>query len=391
MTITIELFGKFYDNHSFAIINRYLALELDKDERFNLLISNVDNYDPKYKVPVETLEKLEEIKSRRKDSTPPPDVLIMHSYPPVWRWPVGEKTKIIYYQHWEYPKIPMEWQYKWEQYADNVCCSSTWTQENILNAGMNPQKIHIVRPGVNTDIFNTNKTKSKHLNTDKFVYTFVGCGQFRKGLDIVLESWTKSFAKADKTVLFIKDNPFVYGQSTLLDEIIALQYKHSTAEIIYCDEMLSEEEMAAIYQNTNVILHPYRGEGFGMHIQEAMACGAYPVVTGGGALNDIVNPDCGLLVASSAKMVNLTDPAIFAIKPGDSLTNMGDHGWVLEPNKDDFTNKMRSLYFQHNIQNMTEAAKKAQITTWAETAKQLSEVIERTHNDAEDKPKRLRQ
>ena len=390
MTIKVELFGKFYDNHSFSIINRHLLKELTKIPTLDVYISTVDNYDPKYKVDKDIISLIEEYKEKRTKLANPPDMLVIHTYPPVWRWPQSDKTKIIYYQHWEYPKIPMEWQYKWEQYADAVCCSSVWTKENIVNAGMDPNNLHVVKPGVDTSLFNNTKKESNYINTDKYVFTFVGCSQFRKGIDILLEGWVGSFAKADKVLLFIKDNPYVYGQSPLLNEIINLQYKHSCAEIIYCDDILSEEEMANVYKNSDVIVHPYRGEGFGMHIQEALACGAVPLVTRGGAVDDIVTPECGLLINSGTRFIDYTDPSVFAVKPGDSLTSMGEHGWVIEPDKGDFMTKMKSLYFQHNRESTKQLTEKAKITKWSETASQLNEVIERTLNDISEVPKRIR-
>ena len=57
-----------------------------------------------------------------------------------------------------------------------------------------------------------------------------------------------------------------------------MQYKTECAEVIYIDKNLSEQEMADLYKCSNVVVHPYRAEGFGMHVQEAMACGCLPLV-----------------------------------------------------------------------------------------------------------------
>ncbi len=44
--------------------------------------------------------------------------------------------------------------------------------------------------------------------------------------------------------------------------------------------------MAALYRACDVLVHPYRGEGFGLPVAEAMACGLPTIVTAGGACLD---------------------------------------------------------------------------------------------------------
>ena len=88
------------------------------------------------------------------------------------------------------------------------------------------------------------------------------------------------------------------------------------------------------------------GEGFGMHVQEAMASGCVPMVTAGGATDDFINDQNALRINSAVIIQDLTSPEIFAIKPGDSLTMMGGHGTVLEPNVEDLTSKIQQL-IQH--------------------------------------------
>ena len=46
------------------------------------------------------------------------------------------------------------------------------------------------------------------------------------------------------------------------------------------------EELAGLYAACDCLVHPYRGEGFGLPIAEAMACGLPAIVTGYGAAMD---------------------------------------------------------------------------------------------------------
>jgi len=56
--------------------------------------------------------------------------------------------------------------------------------------------------------------------------------------------------------------------------------------VIYLDQDLSLEDIPRIYASGDVLVHPYRGEGFGLPIAEAMSCGLPVVVTRGGASDD---------------------------------------------------------------------------------------------------------
>jgi hypothetical protein len=88
----IEFVGKFYDNHSLSIVNRNIVLELVKKGQ-EVSIVPLDAYDPSYGVDKEHIKTLKNIEGVENDS---PDIQVRHTYPPIWNWPVSDKTKIVY-------------------------------------------------------------------------------------------------------------------------------------------------------------------------------------------------------------------------------------------------------------------------------------------------------
>ncbi len=56
------------------------------------------------------------------------------------------------------------------------------------------------------------------------------------------------------------------------------------------EDELSDDELAALYRACDVLVHPYRGEGFAMPVLEAMACGLPVIVTGGGPTDEFCPP-----------------------------------------------------------------------------------------------------
>ena len=312
----IKIIGKFYDNHSLAIINRYLAINMHNKLSGDISIQPLDAPSCENKVSASTIKTLKSIENNEAA-----DIEIRHSYPIMWNWPENKNTKVVYIQPWEFMAIPSEWQYKFDTFADLVITPSEWTANVYKSAGINPDKIRVIPNGYEPSIFYPKNTRTKKT------FLFVGCSQFRKGLDILLTAWSKSTNKKDEVQLIVKDTPQIYGKTNLQQEIIQLQYKTKCANIVYDDSVKSEAEMSSLYNSAHYIVHPYRGEGFGMHIQEAMACGAIPIITSGGPTDEFASS--AIKINTGKRIVNMYD--IFALKPGDSMSHMGQHKWVLEP------------------------------------------------------------
>lgn len=376
--IKVEILGKFFDNHSLSIINRYIAEELDKKEDIELFITPLDSFNPEAKLKTEKVMFLRKLASKEIAE---PDVQFRHSYPPIWRWPVSNKTKVIYIQPWEYSKVPFEWQYKWETFADAVIAPSKWSIDRYLEGGLEPSRAFIIPNGYNPEIFNMEKEESKFFNNDVYTFVYVGNGQRRKGIDIMIDAWKEAFVKADKVQLFIKDTPQIYGESNILSEVFRIQYKTTCGKIIYNDESLSESDMANIYKNAYAVVHPYRGEGFGMHVQESLVCGALPIISTGGPTDEFVPNDVGYKISTAVTTQDLTAPEYFVMKPGDSLNMMGSHGWILQPNKEDLINKLRLAYVHHNKGTLLESVNNyTNPNTWANVGNKYYEVVKVIHN-----------
>jgi glycosyltransferase involved in cell wall biosynthesis len=347
----IELVGKFFDNHSLSIVNRNIALSLK--DKVNLRCVALDE-PTSNSVDKSEIEQIVELTKKEEFI---PEVQVRHSYPPIWNWPISEKTKIAYIQPWEYRTVPFEWQYKFETFADLVIAPSKFNISSYTSSGLNPSRTKVVPNGYNPNIY-YNKNKR---SDSKIKILYVGCHQFRKGVDILLKLWSNATKNSDNLSLTIKDTPSVYGQSDLQKDIIKLQYNKKCAEIIYDDSSKTDEEMADMYNEHHILVHPYRGEGFGMHIQEAMACGCIPIVTAGGATDDFV---VDYKINSSARVVNMYD--IFGLKPEDSSTMMGQHKFVLEPDINDFAAKIQEVL--SNIKNIE--VNTEYLTTWEEVGDQ---------------------
>lgn len=372
----LELFGKFYDNHSLSIINRNLYKALSKIEGVEVRIISLDSYDPSYKLDKDSIRALKAAESNSFI----PDVQIRHTYPPVWAWPEHEQTKVVYIQPWEYSRIPFEWEYKFETFADGLVVLSNHSKATIIRAGIKPSKVDIVPPGYNSELFNTqagDKSKFDFVDPDYFNFVYVGNSQWRKGLDILLRAWSRVFVKADKARLIIKDNPAIYGDNSILNEIIKLQVNSGCGKIFYIDEQLSEKEMANLYKASKILVHPYRAEGFGMHIQEAVACGCAPIVSKNGPSDDFIFSDSYNKIETQSKIINIEDPNLFIGKAGDSYTNMGSHSFIQEPIQEHLEYLLHTAYYTHDKSVFHANDDKHRLTDWNQSAAMLVSAVEK--------------
>ena len=64
----------------------------------------------------------------------------------------------------------------------------------------------------------------------------------------------------------------------------------------YIDRDLTESEMAGLYAACDCLVHPFRGEGFGLPVVEAMACGLPVIVTGAGPALDYATDETAFLI-----------------------------------------------------------------------------------------------
>ena len=376
----IEIVGKFYDNHSLSIINRKLAIGLSTSENMDVHITPLDSFDPAHKLSKRQARIIKNLEA--KEQSEPPEIQIRHCYPPVWAWPVHEMTKVIYIQPWEYGKAPFEWQYKFETFADALIVPSNYIASVFKQGGLDPDNIFVVPNGFDDAIFNKEEADDHPLiKKDRFNFVYVGNTQWRKGLDIMLNSWSKVFKKYDKTTLIIKDNPAIYGKNNAISEIIKMQYKTGCAEIIYIDDALSDKEMAQLFKLSKAVVHPYRAEGFGMHIQEAFACGCIPIVSADGPTEDFIPSDIGFRINVEQKPIDIMADNIFAAKSGDAMTMMSSHSFANEPSGQHLEKILQYVYHHHDKNVMLDAVNNVKLeNTWENVINHYIKAIENVYS-----------
>ncbi|RMF59067.1 MAG: glycosyltransferase, partial [Calditrichaeota bacterium] len=274
--------GSQFVYHSLALVNRELCSRLlEKGHEVSIVPYEPDQFSPG------TDQRLQQLASRiGARLSRPADVHVRHQWPPKLTPP--EQGHWVVMQPWEFGSLPEEWVPVFSGQVDECWVPSTYVKEVYVASGVPAARVHVIPNGVDPARFHPD-VKPFSLRTKKrFKFLYVGGTIHRKGIDLLLRAFTEVFSASDEVCLVIKDlggDSFYQGQ-TFRAKIQEQVKKKDAPEIEYIDAVLAEEEMAGLYTACDVLVHPYRGEGFGLPILEAMACGRAVIVTHGGAALD---------------------------------------------------------------------------------------------------------
>lgn len=289
--------GAFLARHSLALVNRELVTALHRlapEWQFYLVPHPTDDGvlrgDPRWKF----------IEERMRRLPGRVDVWIRHHWPPNWQRPNADRFIVI--QPWEFGSVPAEWVDAINQNVDELWVPSTFVRDCYVHDGVQPEKVVVVPNGVSESFFEA--VAPMELPTQKrFRFLYVGGTIPRKGIDVLLDGYTRTFTRSDDVALIIKDfgtNTFYRGQN-YVEQIRWFQQQPEVPEIIYIADELDEQQMNALYRACHVLVHPYRGEGFGLPIAEAMACGLPVIVTGFGAAMDFCDEERAFLIPAGVE------------------------------------------------------------------------------------------
>jgi glycosyltransferase involved in cell wall biosynthesis len=202
------------------------------------------------------------------------------------------------------------------------------------------------------------------------MFLFVGGTIYRKGIDILLESYSRAFTSKDDVCLIIKDLGVktLYRGQTAQDLIRRFQDREGMPEVLYLADEFNKEQMARLYRACDVFVSSYRGEGFSLPTLEAMASGLPVIVSLGGATDDFVDEEVGWRIDADRRSVKKVC--------GHELNQ---EGFLLEPDKEHLEELLQKAYHsrQEIVRKGTEGALRArQHWTWNHAALKVNRRID---------------
>ncbi len=264
----------------------------------------------------------------RRDGTPldaplphAADVEVRHQWPPDLRPPAAGRLAVTL--PWEFGAVPLAWLEQIRAHVDELWAPSEHVRRMYLTGGLDPERVVTIPNGVDLERFHPARDGSERPAGVRFL--FVGGLIWRKGVDVLLAAWREAFADRDDVTLVVKD----FGSDSVYRGADRSAFREHAASgrlprLELLEDELTADELAALYRSCDVLVHPYRGEGFAMPVLEAMACGLPVIVTAGGPTDEFCPPEAGWRIRARR--------AAFASDRVDTLPTAG-RPWVLEPDR----------------------------------------------------------
>jgi glycosyltransferase involved in cell wall biosynthesis len=209
-----------------------------------------------------------------------PTLLIHHGsyegYPRAFSWWTLNKARVAYSLS--------------AKRATIVCTVSEHSKRDMVRFyGMNPEQIHVIPDGVDTQLFRPTqdreclaKWRARIFGSDVPYIVYVGKPVERRNLSALIKAFgllKRKHGIPQKLLIAGADlpgtSPFrqVMAREGLTKDVFSLGY-------------VNHREMPLLYNSADLLVYPSSYEGFGMPVLEAMACGT-PVI----ALNNTAFPE----------------------------------------------------------------------------------------------------
>ncbi len=279
--------------HSLSIVNREICLRLIERGHELTLVEYHSHLSEWQSCPLPP-----DLRSRlNAPLSGPPEVHVCLRWPPVQTPP--QEGHWVWIQPWEHGALPVTWQETVSQHLDEIWVPTSHVTQCFLKAGLPRDRVHLIPLGV-SPVFFSSYTAFPLQTRKQFRFLFVGGTIHRKGFDLLLAAYGATFRRTDDVCLVVKDvgARTYYSLETSQTAIQEFRSDPDAPEIEYLDADLSTEQIAMLYSACHCLIHPYRAEGFGLPIAEAMATGLPVIVTGSGAALDFCNDKNSILVTS---------------------------------------------------------------------------------------------
>jgi glycosyltransferase involved in cell wall biosynthesis len=338
----VQVQGPFETSYSLAILNREIALGLDKlpDRAVSIYATEgPGDYQPD---PADLARHPEATELfHRSANVPYPDVVIREMYPPRLIDSPGGIT--CEYFGWEESRLPQQMADDFNSYLDGAGVMSNFVRDVLRDSGVDVP-VRVVGIGVpsHDPEATVQAPELESLRSMRFLH--ISSAFPRKGVDVLLDAYFSTFGGSDDVSLILKTFPNIHNEVGPLLERLCKEHP-SPPDVRWIDRDLDGHEIMGLYNLSHCYVHPARGEGFGLPVAEAMAAGVAVIAPAHTGMADFVSDDTATTIG-------------FEIEPARTHFNIPDSTWA-EPDRDDLASAMRQIARDSDAELLKEKVERA--------------------------------
>lgn len=320
LNITFDVIGHTIGNYSLSEVNRAIHRSLSDHSRAAARLITVGQFNGVFAA--QPSEQTVPEGTRR--------VAIVQHYPLfVPKEEYDFKALLIF---WEEGLFPDETVRAINAGYDTVLAPTKTVEKALIDSGVK-LPVRVIHHPSKFDRFRRIAERKAAGSVDSFklevVFLHVSSCFPRKGVDILIDAYTKEFDSTDPVRLVIKGFPNPHNEvESILSE--RAQTPVRDAPIIFINNDLSEDELLSLYRQADVVVLPTRGEGLNLPAAEALAGGLRLIVTGHGGHMDFISE-------ANASLID------YRFSQSESHLATNGSTWV-EPNAADLRRKLREAF-----------------------------------------------
>jgi glycosyltransferase involved in cell wall biosynthesis len=270
-------------------------------------------------------------------------------------------------KHYGFPIFELNKFTKMEKYSmmscDELIVCSEWAKRVIIENGIKVP-ISVVPLGYDDTVF----TESEIKKTGTTIFLNCGKWEYRKGHDLILESFESCFNEKDNVELWMMcSNPFPYAKGEEWEK----RYKNSklSRKIKLIPRQSSQLNVAKIMSKADCGVFPSRAEGWNLELLEMMGLGKHIITTNYSGHTEFCNKD-------SANLIDImyTEPA------HDDIWFKGQGEWAHMGKDQKYKLSSYMSHIHHQKQSGVLTTNKAAVVqaknfTWSKSTHKLINVL----------------
>ena len=178
--------------------------------------------------------------------------------------------------------------------SDVVMCVSHHLKDAILELGVNPEKVHVVRNGIDTGVFRPGDRRDARrrlgLPLERRILLFVGWLVPVKGIDVLIDACGTLVADGVDVHLCLA------GEGPLRETLRARVAEAALDERVTFAGAVSHDALADWYRAADLTVLPSHSEGVPNVLYESISCGTPFVASHVGGIGEIADPVLDRLV-----------------------------------------------------------------------------------------------